>query len=748
MSNGNLPADQFQNRSWIELHLQPVKWSGDEAMIRCPHPEHEDQNPSASANASKGVWYCHRCKQKGTLAALAETLGVELPMAARNPLGVPPEGYGYRDAKGGLVFTVIRRPGKEFRIQAADGAWRLPKNGRGLPYRLPEVIAGAEAGRIAIVEGEKDADRLAALGIAATCNAGGAGKWTEKHVSHLPKDCRVVVMGDADRPGVAHMREVATTCEAAGLETFILPPEAFGFKIEPDHGQDVSDWLDAGHGEADLRAMGPKALSLKNWHPPALQPSPEKKGSDKLEFGFLGSRILQRHNHELLLADDGNYGTWYTLDKWGIWQAGGRRWITWLREIARELVVEAGSGDPDAEVAKSALRALRHQSTVDVIRRHLGGVLDDLHNQGEAPTVTERPVQDLDGETQYLGVANGVVDLHEGGLLPRDEARKALVTMSAPTAFHPDATHPDVGNLLSHLPEKIAEWWWSVLGYHLLGAPSRRVYLIVGPPAGGKTTLVNALAGTLGPYVGHPADDALEGKAGVNAGLSPELEVFTAPRRFAFLDETPTLRVSASKLKRLSGDGKVTYRRLHEQLQTQPVTATIFLICNPASVPPLRLQDPAMADRLRVLPYPAVPNPDPGFHDRIQNEEFRRALLAKLVKVASEQRPRHPPENVDPISQATAARVVEDKGELGVFAGRIRPGDGILAVTGLWDAWCNHNDTSSQQDRVGGYTLATLSRAVRVHIPDLPKAGSVRINSQTVKGWRGWTIADWPLAQV
>src|SRR5215475_2908138 len=28
-----------------------------------------------------------------------------------------------------------------------------------------------------VVEGEKDADRLASLGLVATCNAGGAGKW-------------------------------------------------------------------------------------------------------------------------------------------------------------------------------------------------------------------------------------------------------------------------------------------------------------------------------------------------------------------------------------------------------------------------------------------------------------------------------------------------------------------------------------------------------------------------------------------
>ena len=44
-----------------------------------------------------------------------------------------------------------------------------------------------------------------------------------------------------------------------------------------------------------------------------------------------------------------------------------------------------------------------------------------------------------------------------------------------------------------------------------------------------------------------------------------------------------------------------------------PVTATVLVICNLGSVPRLRLQDEAMAARLRELPCAAVPVPDPTF---------------------------------------------------------------------------------------------------------------------------------------
>ena len=49
-------------------------------------------------------------------------------------------------------------------------------------YRLPDVAAAVRQGRVVfVVEGEKDADALARLGLAATTNVGGAGKWRAEY---------------------------------------------------------------------------------------------------------------------------------------------------------------------------------------------------------------------------------------------------------------------------------------------------------------------------------------------------------------------------------------------------------------------------------------------------------------------------------------------------------------------------------------------------------------------------------------
>src|SRR5690606_14013366 len=95
-------------------------------------------------------------------------------------LGAPIATYVYVDEQGRTLFRVVRYAGKEFRQHAWQGGSWAPKLGatRRVIYRLPEVIAAIDAGEtVWIVEGEKDADRLRAEGVTATCNPGGAEKW-------------------------------------------------------------------------------------------------------------------------------------------------------------------------------------------------------------------------------------------------------------------------------------------------------------------------------------------------------------------------------------------------------------------------------------------------------------------------------------------------------------------------------------------------------------------------------------------
>lgn len=168
----------------------------------------------------------------------------------------PAAEYIYRQADGTPYLRVKRTPEKEFYQSHWNGSgWanRAPE-GPKIPYRLPDMIAAARDGvmDVVVVEGEKDADNLAALGWIATTNSGGADTGTgTKFTPELAdwfKNRNVYVLPDNDEKGEKHASHVVATLQpvAKSIRVVRLP----GL---PDRG-DVSDWIEAG-GTADELAQ-------------------------------------------------------------------------------------------------------------------------------------------------------------------------------------------------------------------------------------------------------------------------------------------------------------------------------------------------------------------------------------------------------------------------------------------------------------------------------------------------------------
>ncbi len=199
--------------------------------------------------------------------------------------------YDYRNAKGALVFQVCRfEPGlvgesKTFRQRIPDGkgGWKWGLHGTPtVLYRLPELLASD--GIAWIVEGEKDVDRLAALGLTATCNPMGAGKWQPAYSESL-RGRHVIIIPDNDEPGRKHGELIRRALRgiAAG-NTIILPlPDL------PEKG-DVSDWLDAGGDKASLALLAERAIAAEDARTAGQQaenvdadPLPDNEGNQHRE---------------------------------------------------------------------------------------------------------------------------------------------------------------------------------------------------------------------------------------------------------------------------------------------------------------------------------------------------------------------------------------------------------------------------------------------------------------------------------
>jgi DNA polymerase bacteriophage-type len=152
----------------------------------------------------------------------------------------------YRDLKGAPYLKVVKHKTKQGRKSFPqyhwdNGGWESGKpKGPAIPYHLPELLAAPEGARAWVCEGEKDADTLAALGLIATTNPGGAGKWTPNLNKWLAGFAGAYVLEDNDAAGRKHALQVATALSGVVPDIRVL-----AFRELPEHG-DVTDWTEAG----------------------------------------------------------------------------------------------------------------------------------------------------------------------------------------------------------------------------------------------------------------------------------------------------------------------------------------------------------------------------------------------------------------------------------------------------------------------------------------------------------------------
>jgi hypothetical protein len=221
--------------------------------------------------------------------------------------------YDYCDAQGTLIYQVLRYVlpdgDKTFKQRRPDGHNRWRWNLQGidpLPYHLPDVLQAIAAGQtIFLVEGEKDTNNLARLGLTATCNNGGAGHWGAAQSAYLT-GAHVALIPDNDQAGRDHVAKAARYLHAAGaasLRIITLP----GLR---DKG-DVSDWLAAGGTPEQLQAL---LLAAPLYTPPAIPPANVRPATQVLgayvahgRLSVWAQRALERRIEDLAHRGPGDH---------------------------------------------------------------------------------------------------------------------------------------------------------------------------------------------------------------------------------------------------------------------------------------------------------------------------------------------------------------------------------------------------------------------------------------------------------
>lgn len=220
-------------------------------------------------NGSLVVW-CHACEDnRGFLEAIGWTLAdlSDEPMAERQDrpaedLWIPCGKHGhkrvaqyvYLDEQRAVEHGVIRCDHKCFAQWRPDDTTRSGRRWslndqqgnrlvRVLPYRLPELLEARHADRVIwIAEGEKDVHALVDHGLAATCNAGGAGKWTAEHARYL-EGVDVTICADRDDAGQKHAVAVVDSLRGLARSVYV---------VQAKTGKDAADHFAAGHKDHEF----------------------------------------------------------------------------------------------------------------------------------------------------------------------------------------------------------------------------------------------------------------------------------------------------------------------------------------------------------------------------------------------------------------------------------------------------------------------------------------------------------------
>jgi putative DNA primase/helicase len=320
-------------------------------------PAHDDQRQSlAIGDGENGKLLLH-CFAGCSFDQILKAAGIEPTKANGQDHGKSRivATYDYVDARGELVFQVVRLDPKNFRQRRPDGngdwIWKMDGVER-VPYRLPQLL---NANEIFVCEGEKDCDNLAKLGLVATTNPGGANKWPES-LARWFEGRHSIIIPDNDQAGHDHAQDVAKKLKdkAASIRVLELP----GL---PPKG-DASDWLAAGGTRDELEEL---AAAAPAWEPPVngqQYTNGVAVDADGLTEDELAAEFTRRHRAHLRY-----------VAAWGAWM----RWTgqQWQREatleafdLARAVCRDAAAGLDNGKLRARILSASTRAAVENLAR--------------------------------------------------------------------------------------------------------------------------------------------------------------------------------------------------------------------------------------------------------------------------------------------------------------------------------------------------------------------------------------------
>lgn len=569
-----------------------VTRKGSRYFISCPW--HSEKTPSAELYPDQNKGYCHACKKRfdsiDLWAHFNNCNNAEAVKKLSDRLNNRPQQkkkiaatYDYVDAGGNHLFQAVRMAPKSFYQRRPDGRGGWINNLQGIepiPYRLPELMKAIEQDQtVYIVEGERDVENLIKQGLAATCNSGGAKKWTELHSKCFPAGCRVVILPDNDEPGREHGQIVAGQLQRRGCIVKVvdlpdLPPKG-----------DVSDWLKVGHNKEELLQL---VESAPYWEPKWPE---QTAGTKHFHYTELGSaeRLLYQHTGNIRFCPE--------LNLFLIWD--GKRWKKDTDGATKRLAIKMVRSMYDVANVSEPEVQLKWAKTCES-RAKLESIVELTKALPEVPI----SINELDQEKYLVNCLNGTIDLKTGKLSPHSKAHN--ITHLLPFEYRP-YQQGQAARWVQFLCEvtnnnlDIMRYMWKLSGLCLSGDVSEHVLNIFYGMQGrnGKGIFIQVLQDILGELQCNLPFATFEPK---NAGSIPNDIAMMAGKRLVIAQESNEgKRLDEAVIKSLTGGDVLTGRFMRcEFFQFKP-THKIILSTN--NKPVIKETSNAIWARLRLIPF-------------------------------------------------------------------------------------------------------------------------------------------------
>jgi putative DNA primase/helicase len=320
--------------------------------------------------------------------------------------------------------------------------------------------------------------------------------------------------------------------------------------------------------------------------------TPPRDHPHDLEAGDVATarRFVDAHGHRFRYFAEAR--RWLVYDR-GVWSPDPDRIEARAaaEQVARGML-RAAADEPDPDRAKRLAQDARRTMT----SRRLDAMLDVAE-----PHLAVR-ADALDADPWLLNVANGVVDLRTGQLLPHDPT--LLLTRQTAAAFDPDATGTTWRTFLDHVqPDpQVRAFLARLSGVALVGHQREHLLPIAhGTGANGKSTFYSTLGQALGTYAGKVDVSVLVGRGSDRTSATPELMALRGLRLVVADEPEAGARLREAQIKALSGGDQIIARPLYGDPVAFDPSHLLTLVSNHR--PEVAGTDDGIWRRLLLIPW-------------------------------------------------------------------------------------------------------------------------------------------------